>query len=252
MSSSGQTDVPLQPLARDYPKGHRVARHRHDRGQLIYARSGIMTVITADGTWVVPSQRALWVPAETDHEVVCGTAVSMRTLLIAAPAAAELPDACVVVHVPPLLRELILVAVEGEPPAQQRRHVDALILEGIRDGQVAPLHLPEPADARLRRITAAIAADPGDRRTLAEWARQAGASPRTLTRRFVDETGMTFQQWQRQARLLTALVRLAQAQAVTTVALDLGYDSPSAFIHAFRRALGSTPGRYFEPPRRPG
>jgi AraC-like DNA-binding protein len=250
MSSIGQTGIPLQPLAGDYAKGHRVARHRHDRGQLIYARSGIMTVITPAGAWVVPSQRAVWVPAETDHEVVCGTAVSMRTLLIEEEAA-TLPRACVVVHVPPLLRELILVAVEGEPPASQRRHIDALILEGIRDGQVAPLHLPEPADPRLRRITAAISADPGDRRTLAAWARLVGASPRTLSRRFVEETGMTFGQWQRQARLLTALVRLAQAQAVTTVALDLGYDSPSAFIHAFRRALGSTPGRYFEPPRGP-
>lgn len=233
----------LEPLAGDHPKGHRIARHRHDRGQLIYARAGIMIVTTPRGAWVVPPHRAVWVPAGTDHGVACGTAVSMRTLLVAG--AADLPDACAVVQVPPLLRELVLEAVEGAPAAVQRAHIDALIVGGIRDGRVAPLHLPEPVDPRARRIAAAIVAEPADRRTLADWARELGASPRTLTRRFVDETGMTFRQWQRQARLLAALVRLARDEPVTTVALDLGYDSPSAFIQAFRRALGSTPARYF-------
>lgn len=246
MSSNGQqAPVPLLPLARDYPKGHHVGRHGHERGQLIYARSGIMTVRTPQGAWVVPPQRAVWVPARAEHEVACGSAVSMRTLLIAADAAAGLPKSCVVVHVPPLLRELILDAVEGGPSDGRRSHIDALILDGIRDSREAPLHLPQPTDPRLRRITATIAADPADQRTLAGWSRELGASPRTLTRRFVGETGMTFQAWQRQARLHAALVRLAGGEAVTTVALDLGYASPSAFIHAFRRSLGATPRRYF-------
>lgn len=246
MSSNGQSrPIPLEPLARDHPRGHQVARHRHDRGQLIYARSGIMTVRTPQGAWVVPPQRAVWVPARTEHEVACGSAVSMRTLLIAADAAAGLPKTCVVVQVPPLLRALILDAVEGAPSDARRSHIDALILDGIRDGREAPLHLPQPVDPRLRRITGAITADPADQRTLADWSRDLGASPRTLTRRFAAETGMTFQVWQRQARLHAALVRLAGGEAVTTVALDLGYSSPSAFIHAFRRALGATPRHYF-------
>jgi len=252
MSSNRQNaSLPLLPLARDYPKGHLVPRHCHKRGQLIYARFGIMTVTTPEGAWVVPPQRAVWVPARTEHEVACGSAVSMRTLLIAAGAAAGLPETCVVVHVPALLRELIVDAVEGAPANARRAHIDALILDGIRDGRHAPLHLPQPADPRLRRITAAIVADPGDRRTLAEWAAAAGASPRTLTRRFVAGTGMTFAAWQRQARLHAALVRLAGGEAVTTVALDLGYASPSAFIHAFRRALGATPRHYFDAPPAP-
>ncbi len=108
------------------------------------------------------------------------------------------------------------------------------------------MHLPEPEDPRLKRIAAALGADPGDPRTLAAWGKEVGASVRTLSRRFLAETGMTFRQWQRQARLHAALVRLAQREPVTRVALDLGYDSPSAFIHAFRRALGTTPGQYFE------
>jgi AraC-like DNA-binding protein len=151
-----------------------------------------------------------------------------------------------VVNVPPLLRELIIESVEAPGPARRRRLLTSLILDEIRAATVAPLHLPEPTDPRLVPITSALRDQPGDGRTLAAWARQAGASTRTLSRLFLAQTGMTFRQWQRQARLLAALVRLAEGAQVTTVALDLGYDSPSAFISAFRRALGRTPRRYFD------
>ena len=231
--------------ARDYPKGHHIARHRHAWHQLVYARAGVMTVSTAGGAWVVPPQRAVWMPAAADHEIRCATAVSMRTLYLAPTIAAPLPAGCCVVHVSPLLRELILASVEAPGPAPRRTRLAALILIELAEAAVAPLHLPEPSDPRVRRITEALRADPGDARTLAAWGRQVGASPRTLSRLFLAETGMTFRQWQRQARLLAALVKLAQRDPVTSVALDLGYDSPSAFIHAFRRALGKTPRAYF-------
>jgi len=107
-----------------------------------------------------------------------------------------------------------------------------------------PLDLPQPAEPRLRRVTQALLANPGDRRSLAAWARWAGASPRTLARLFLRETGLSFGAWRQRARLLQAVARLATGQAVTTVALDVGYDSPSAFIAAFRRQFGTTPRRY--------
>jgi AraC-like DNA-binding protein len=153
-----------------------------------------------------------------------------------------------VVNVSPLLRELILAAVEAPGPLRRRRLLAAFLLDELRAAPVAPLYLPEPEDPRLKRIAQALRAEPGDPRTLAAWSREVGASARTLSRRFLRETGLTFRQWQRQARLLAALVKLAQREPVTTIALDLGYDSPSAFIHAFRQALGTTPRRYFERP----
>lgn len=232
-------------LANDYPKGHRIAPHHHRRAQLIYARAGVMTVTTSLGAWVVPPQRAVWVPAHTEHEIRCATLLSLRSLYVTAAAALTLPASCCVVHVSPLLRELILAAVEA-PGAQSRRtRLATLILSELAEAAVAPLHLPEASDARVMRITAALRTDPGDQRTLGAWGKQVGASTRTLSRLFQTETGMTFRQWQRQARLQAALVKLAQREPVTTVALDLGYDSPSAFIHAFRRALGTTPRAYF-------
>jgi AraC-like DNA-binding protein len=110
---------------------------------------------------------------------------------------------------------------------------------------VAPHHLPRPTDPRARCIVGALDADPGDRRPLAAWARSAGASTRTLARLFRRETGLGFRAWRQQLRLLRGLERLAAGDAVTRVAVDVGYDSPSAFVAAFRRALGTSPGRYF-------
>jgi AraC-like DNA-binding protein len=231
--------------AHDYPKGHRIAPHRHDWHQLIYARAGVMTVTTARGAWVVPPQRAVWMPAATEHAIRCATMVSMRTLYVAPEAADALPDECCVVQVSPLLRELVLASVESPGEAARRARLTALILGEVAEAAMAPLHLPEPHDPRIRRITETLRADPGDDRTLEDWSREVGASTRTLSRLFLAETGMTFRQWQRQARLLAALIKLAQREPVTGVALDLGYDSPSAFIHAFRRALGKTPRAYF-------
>jgi len=237
----------VRAYAFDYPKGHHIAPHQHDHWeQLIYARAGVMTVVTAAGAWVVPPQRAVWVPAETRHEIHCSTPLSMRALFVAVDHRRPLPAACSVVNVSPLLRELILAAVETPGPQRRRRLLAAFLLDELRSAPVAPLYLPEPEDPRLRRISRALRAEPGDPRTLHAWSREVGASVRTLSRRFLAETGMTFRQWQRQARLLAALVKLAQREPVTTIALDLGYDSPSAFIHAFRQALGTTPRRYFD------
>ena len=95
------------------------------------------------------------------------------------------------------------------------------------------------------KICRAMLEEPGSARTLGEWGRRTGASSRTLARGFLRETGLTFGRWRQQARLLEALTRLAQGQSVTNVALDLGYESPSAFTSMFKRALGKTPSAYF-------
>ena len=107
------------------------------------------------------------------------------------------------------------------------------------------LGLPMPQDARLQRIAHALIHDLADNRRMEQWAEWAAISPRTLSRRFVDETGFSFAEWRQQARLLRALEMLAADVPVTTVALELGYDNVSAFIAMFKRAMGTTPGRCF-------
>jgi AraC-like DNA-binding protein len=207
-----------------------------------------MTVTTRDGRFVVPPQRGVWVPPLTEHRIRMTGEVAMRTVYVARRLAAKLPKACCVVQVTPLLRELVLRAVDF--PKHYRKtgpeaKIAALIVDELKSARVAPLHLPLPADARAQRVTRMLQADPGDQRTLLAFAETSGASPRTLARTFRRETGMSFGAWRQQLRLLRALERLAAGDAVTTVALDLGYESPSAFIAMFRRALGVSPGRYF-------
>ena len=171
-----------------------------------------MRISAGSGTWVVPPQRAVWVPAGVIHAITMAGAVRMRTLYLHPDAARDLPGDCRVVTVPPLLRELILRAVTlprcyDEGGAEGR--IMALILDEICSLPVAPLSLPLGRDRRLATVTNALQCDPGDRRGLEDWARTAGARPRTLARLFHRETAMSFRTWRQQARLLQALVWLA-------------------------------------------
>jgi AraC-like DNA-binding protein len=212
-----------------------------------------MTVTTGDGSWVVPPLRAVWVPPFALHAIRATGDVEMRTVYLARSLAASLPPACCVVQVTPLLRELLLRAVAFParyPSRGPEARAAAVLVDEIRAAPTAPLHLPLPVDARALRVARALLASPGDSRPLEAWARPAGASARTLARLFLRETGLGFRAWRQQLRLLRALERIAAGEAVTRVALALGYESPSAFVAMFRRALGTSPGRYFRGPSR--
>ena len=211
------TSIPrsVVAMAKDFPNGHLIPFHQHARSQLLYASSGVMTVTTANGIWVVPPLRAVWIPALVEHQIGCAGNLSMRTLYIKHEVTPNLQRECCVLSIPPVLRELIL-------------------------------DLPIPRDDRLQKIFRGLTENPGDNRTLEKWGKTVGATSRTLARLFRSETGMSFTQWRQQVRILEGLRRLAREEPVTTVALDIGYDSPSAFIAMFRKALGRTPGQYFK------
>jgi len=238
---------PVAAMPTDYPRGQWLAPHRHERAQLIYAASGLMQVRTPDGEWLVPPLRAVWVPAQVEHSVRMVTAVAMRSLFIAPSAAPVALARCAVVEIGALMRELIVqAACEPVETRVTRRSVllgDLLLDELARLPQL-PLHLPLPREARLRRVCAAIVADPRPSMTLAHWGARTGASARTLARLFVAQTGMTYGVWLRQARLSAAIALLAQDWPVARVARRIGYRSTSAFIAMFRRALGTTPAHY--------
>ena len=239
-------DRPLTGYAHDYAPGHATGRHRHDRAQLLYATQGVMRIETDAAAFVVPPGRALWVPARLPHGVTMQGTVAMRALFLRADAAASGPAATTVMAVSPLLRELILAAC-AEPaewdPAGRAPHVAALILDEIaRAAPLSWLGLPVLRDARLRRLATALEADPGSDLTLERWAERCGASPRTLTRLFRRETGMSFGRWRQALRLAEAAALLAQGVPPARAAAAVGYASAQAFGAAFRAALGVTPG----------
>lgn len=246
--------APLLGLAEDHGPDEPIPPHRHDAAQLIHASSGVMTVRTEDDLWVVPPARAVWVPAFVTHSIAMSGRVELRTLYLAPDFAPDLSsetgDRCSVVQVTPLLRAAILRAMDFEypyPPAGVEANVVAVIRDEIAAARATPLHLPMPADPRARRVSEAFWGDVSERKSVAEWARMAGASERTLERLFQSDVGMSFGRWQRQVRLLRALELLAAGHAVTRVALEVGFDTPSAFIAMFKGAMGTTPARYFDP-----
>ena len=250
MSNSRQEEPFLvRSLAMNYPSGRVLERHQHPWGQLVYAFEGVMRVDTADGIWVVPPLRAVWIPAGVAHAIAMSGRVAMRTLYLAPDFGADLSGRCGVFAVPALLRELILHvvsigALRADRPEQRR--LAELVLDQLRALPVAPLELPLPRDPRALRLALRLRDAPGERAPLDTIVRQCGASRRTLERLFCAETGLSLGRWRQQARLLSALDRLAHGDAVTQVALDVGYDSPSAFIATFASSFGTTPGKYYE------
>jgi len=239
---------PVVTRIRDIPHDHVIDRHSHRLTQLLFASQGVMSVTTELGVWVVPPQRAVWIPAFVEHEVRARGMVRMRSLYIKPGIFPGLPEECSVVTVSPLLRELILRAIEL-PALYDETGPDgrmiSVIIDQISTLPAAPLHLPVPTHPRLREIVSGFMENPADTRSAAELSAMAGISSRTLTRLFLTETGMSFSQWRQQVRLLEALQRLAGKEPVTSIALDLGYESQSAFITMFKKALGKTPGKYY-------
>ena len=224
------------------------ARHTHRQAQLIYAISGVVSVTTADGTWVVPPSRAVWVPAGIEHETKSHASVRFRALLMDPAEAEGLPGACAVVEVTPLLRELILrLAMLAEAPgdADFGRAVTRLLLMELSFLSVEPLNLPIPRHGRLARFCEWIRSDPARPMSLEEASGALHMSRSSFMRLFRRETGLNFAHWRQQARLLHALSLLAEGQSILAVALACGYDSPSAFSAMFRRSLGRSPSGYF-------
>jgi AraC-like DNA-binding protein len=174
----------------------------------------------------------------------------MRSLYLEPNLLSDQGAECRVLSVSLLLRELIRAfttfPVEYDEAGSEGRLVGVL-LDQLAIAPHMELSLPLPADARLRRLCGYLQETPDDQRTLAEWALLLGASEKTLSRHFQRETGLTFRAWRQKLRLLSALTLLERGESVTTVALSCGYDSPSAFIAAFRTQFGTTPGDFFSP-----
>ena len=204
---------------------------------------------TDAGQWIVPPARAVWVPPATRHELECSGIVALRTLYLRPDLTQELPARAFVLPVSSLLGELIAhVVTDGMLDGRDAKalRMARVLVDRIDPLAAQPLERPMPTDERARRVAARVLADPGSSESLAMLADGSGASARTIERLFDRETGMTFRGWRQRVRVLRGLELLAAGANVTTVAIDLGYESTSAFIAMFRREMGTTPGRYFE------
>jgi AraC-like DNA-binding protein/quercetin dioxygenase-like cupin family protein len=231
----------------DYPSRQLMSSHNHQRGQLIFVVSGSMRVETDGGIWITTPGRACWIPGGVTHKVIYTKASKARAAYIREDYLERLPNKCCVLQLSALLRELVIAAVDlgrsYDENGQAGRLIQVLI-DQIGGQMETPVFLPEGKDHRLRRLTALLYENPGDSRSLDEWCQLVGASARTLTRLFLNETGMTFSAWRQQLCLIRALEMMEEGQSVTQIAFALGYGSTSSFSTMFTRAMGEPPTAY--------
>lgn len=236
----------VRSYAVTHPSGTVVLPQPAGWDQLVYASRGVMRVTTAAGIWIVPPDRAVWVPEHLVHRIDLAGRTSLRTLYFAAGFAPLAAD-CRAVNVTPLVRELVLHAVATAPlfPTDDAHlRLVGVLLDQLATLPDVPLQLPMPNDPRALAVCRALLADPATTSTVAALAADAGASRRSVERLFVRETGMTVGRWRTRQRLIDAIRRLAEGESVTAVSVAVGYATPSAFSAAFRKELGTTPTRY--------
>ena len=227
---------------------HRYRVQRFDDWhQLVCASHGTLTVAAADSVWVVPPQRAVLVPSGVSVEMMGHGPVTLSCIYLAS----HLVDAkqevrCRVMSLDGLVRELVQRTVTvgtlfGDDPHHVR--LVELILDLLEEQPSAGLSLPVPRDRRLRAALATWEKEPD--LPVAELPEHIHCSRRTLERLCRDEFGCSPAAWHRQVAMLAALRFPAEGETVSRVSLAVGYSTPSAFIHAFRQTLGTTPGAYF-------
>jgi AraC-like DNA-binding protein len=221
-----------------------VPDHRHRKGQLVFALGGSVTCRVPSGLWMVPPHCGVWVPGGMEHRNPA-TANARIFFVYIEPGLVDLPDRCRTLSISPLLRELIVELSDRVHDDDARGELlTRVLLTELPRMPVQQLHLPLSPEPRLKRIAAALAEDPADRCTLAEWANRVALSESSLARLVVKETGLTFGRWRQQLHLIVAMRELACGASVQQVSADLGYESVTAFITMFKKALGKPPARY--------
>ena len=231
-------------LARDFKDGEIVPPHKHSRAQLLHTLTGVMLVDTPMRAWAVPPGRGLWIPPGVRHNFTMRGHVAVRTLYVKATDTGTLPNEPVIVAITPLVRELIVRALELVDSTVERNRysmIVSLLMSELHSAQRHDLSIPWPRSPSLKKFADRLRTKPNERRGMTEIANEHGLSLKTLTRRFLNETGLTPDAWRRHARMLAAVAELQSGKSVTQVAQHLGFESTSSFTAAFRRTYGMTP-----------
>lgn len=245
----GFLDYPVYAFSENYPHGHIEDWHSHERIQLIHTLTGVIRVQTHEGIWIIPPGRGVWIPAHKPHALLSSGDVKARGVFIEDALQYDIRNECRVVAIPALLRELISSAMEIQSNIQaesRNERLLQLILDEVRLLPALAFNLPDPQSPKLQQLCQRIKENLALEWSLEESAQQLHISSKTLARHFQKETGLHFSHWVRQAKLMQAMIDLAMNKPVLNVALDLGYESPSAFSAMFKRETSMTPSDYLK------
>ncbi len=225
---------------------HDSGMHRHHKHQLLFAASGCMSISLDGAKCILPPTRAAWIPAGIEHYARMSNVVAYRSLYFDVDICTSAPEAVTVFSINPLLRELIerMAMWEWDKPTAEQIHMTALFFEELQAAQKEELALPLPSDRRLSNWLDGVLSQDYLPPPLNQVANTVGASAKTVSRIFSKETGMPYQSWRQQWRLLMAVQSLSEGNSVADTAASLDFSSDSAFVAFFRQQTGETPGKY--------
>jgi len=238
---------PVTPIRREMKPMVQVVKHSHSWGQLVFSSQGVLQIIADEGRYIVPPGQALWLPKGVDHQLFCRYGASFRNLHIDGSLCDVLGEKVYAFNVGPLLKEVILEICQWPidyEMSDERKRLFYVLLDLLKSAPNSGLFMPSIDDKRLTPIIEAFTANPCDKTTLDEWAKVVGASSRTLNRLFNQCFGFGFSQWKQKFKIIQALDMLTDGHTTQGIASDLGYESSSAFIYAFKKYLGCSPGHY--------
>jgi AraC-like DNA-binding protein/quercetin dioxygenase-like cupin family protein len=243
----------IHMIANTYAKGIRLDTHMHREAQLVYAARGTMQVTTPKGRWLVPPDRAVWVPAQLPHAIDVLADIDMRTLYfdlgwLKREQRSKSLEAEFVVRVSPLLHQAILALFDDHTTSERTALLLQLVMLELHQAEDSATFIPLPHEPRCRRAADIVLGDPTAAHEIETLAREVGTSARTLSRLFSSETQLSFKSWCQRARIAAAIERLSMQADVSVkqLASDLGYASVPAFSHAFRQVTGKTPTQFSE------
>ncbi|WP_428239545.1 AraC family transcriptional regulator [Gynuella sp.] len=227
-----------------HPASYDSSWHSHDAGQLTQVNQGVLLIETSHGRWLIPCGRVGWIPPRQRHTAFSRTAISGHSIYLHPKLCLQMPDTPCVLEMTDL-GATILGRLFTQP---ENNHIQSALMEVLMNelnaAEQEPWQLPIPQDARLQKLTMLILKDVSNDRTIADWSNEIGMSTRSLSRRFSEETGMTFVRWRQLARLLQAMEWLQMGRSVEWVAQACGYSNTSAFITVFKQYMGNTPGKW--------
>jgi AraC-like DNA-binding protein len=220
--------------------------HRHACGQVFGTTRGLVALGVGERHWIVSSGRSVWIPANCPHSMQSYGPIQGWSIYLDDETCQLLPKVPGLMHTTSLLNEAVLRAAcwESSELTDSQRRIAQMIVDEVCSMPHDLIELPIPLDRRALRVANALNTDLSSNKSITEWAQWVGTSAKTLSRHFIDETGMTFGQWRQQARMLRALELLATNLPITVIALESGYETTSAFVAMFKRWRGVTPGQY--------
>ncbi len=238
---------PLVAKLEAVKNSHELPVHTHPKGQLIVALHGYVTCEVENTIWMVPTNSAIWIPAQTKHSNRASDKAKLAHLFVQ-DTVTDMPEKPAVLSLSLLVREMILHFAQLNQhyqPDDFEQQLAEVLIKLLTQMPVQKLNFIQTKHTVIETIANRLIAQPDNRATLRQWAQHLTMGERTLARLIKKETGMTFGQWRAQLHLIIALQKLEDKHSVQAVSDSLGYESVSAFITMFKKALGKSPKQYF-------